>query len=42
MADTITLAAPIVGRPAEAMILVPSLKRLIRSRNDYLVGLPAA
>lgn len=37
MVDTITLAAPVLGRPAEAVLLVPYLRRLIRTRNDYLL-----
>ncbi|WP_147918945.1 SRPBCC family protein [Ruania zhangjianzhongii] len=38
MVDTITLAAPVFGRPAEAVLLVPYLRHLIRTRNDYLLG----
>lgn len=38
MVDTVTLAAPVLGRPAEALVLVPYLRRLIRMRNDYLVA----
>src|SRR5699024_4314072 len=28
----------VLGRPAEALLLVPYLRRLIRTRNDYLVA----
>lgn len=38
MVDAVTLAAPVLGRPAEAMVLVPYIRRLIRTRNDYLVA----
>ena len=38
MVDTITLAAPVLGRAAEAPLLVPYLRRLIRMRNDYLIA----
>ena len=38
MVDTITLAAPVFGRAAEAPLLVPYLRRLIRMRNEYLIA----
>lgn len=38
LVDTITLAAPVFGRPAEAVLLVPYIRRLIRTRNDYLIA----
>lgn len=37
MTDVITLAAPVGGRVVESLILVPYLRRLIRSRNEHLV-----
>lgn len=38
MVDTITLAAPVLGRPAEALVLVPYIRHLVRARNDYLLA----
>src|SRR5699024_12594309 len=38
MVDTITLAAPAGGRPAEALVLVPYIRHLVRARNDYLLA----
>lgn len=38
MVDTVTLAAPVLGRPAEAVLLVPYIRRLIRTRNDHLLA----
>ncbi len=38
MTDTIAVASPILGRLVERTILVPYLRRLIRKRNDHLVG----
>lgn len=37
MTDTVTLASPVFGRLAERVVLVPYLRRLIRSRNRHLV-----
>ena len=37
MIDTITVASPIFGRLAEPLVLVPYLRRLIRSRNSALL-----
>lgn len=37
MCDTVTLAAPVLGRPAEAVVLVPYIRHLIRARNDFLL-----
>ena len=37
MVDTITLAAPAGGRPAEVLVLVPYIRHLVRARNDYLL-----
>lgn len=38
MVYTITLASPIGGRLAERLILVPYVRRLIRTRNEYLLA----
>lgn len=37
MSDTITVASPVFGRLAERLVLVPYLRRLIRTRNEHLV-----
>ncbi|WP_368860279.1 SRPBCC family protein [Isoptericola croceus] len=39
MTDRITIAAPVLGRVAERLVLVPYLRRLIRTRNTHLVAL---
>lgn len=38
MTDTITLAAPVFGRAAEQLVLVPYLRRLIAGRNAHLLS----
>src|SRR5699024_12438311 len=38
MVDTITLAAPVLGRPAEAPVLVPYIRPPARARPDYLLA----
>lgn len=37
MTDTITLTAPLLGRPAERLVLVPYLRRIVSARNRHLV-----
>ncbi|GAA1992006.1 hypothetical protein GCM10009718_32170 [Isoptericola halotolerans] len=39
MTDTITVASPMLGHLAERLVLVPSLRRLIRQRNAHLAAL---
>lgn len=36
--DTLTIESPVLGALAERLVLVPYLRRLIRRRNDYLLG----
>jgi ligand-binding SRPBCC domain-containing protein len=38
MTDVITVGSPIFGRLAERVVLVPYLRRLIRTRNRHLVA----
>jgi ligand-binding SRPBCC domain-containing protein len=38
MTDTITVASPVFGRLAERWVLVPYLRRLIRTRNRHLLA----
>lgn len=38
MTDRITVASPVFGRLAERLVLVPYLRRLIRTRNAHLVA----
>ena len=38
MTDVITLGSPLFGRPAERLILVPYLRRLIERRNRHLAA----
>ena len=38
MVDTLTLAAPVLGRPAEVLVLVPYIRHLVRARNDHLLA----
>ncbi|MEV8267705.1 hypothetical protein [Microbacterium sp. NPDC076911] len=38
MTDTITVGAPILGRLAERVVLVPYLRHLIIKRNRYLLA----
>ncbi|WP_402464654.1 SRPBCC family protein [Isoptericola aurantiacus] len=41
MVDTITVASPVLGQPAERLVLVPYLRRLIRQRNAHLAAITA-
>lgn len=38
MTDTVTVGSPVFGKPVESGILVPYLRRLIRTRNTHLIA----
>ncbi|TNC18617.1 SRPBCC family protein [Georgenia sp. 311] len=38
MTDTFTIAAPILGRLTEPLLLVPYLRRLITQRNNHMLA----
>lgn len=39
MTDTLTLASPVFGALAERLVLAPYLRRLLRRRNAFLLGM---